>query len=683
VRLRPVQIGALVVAVVLVSALWGEYGNQLRATAERRDLNAEDGGPFFPPRDARAEAILSAARAHLNVVGEASGAVNDSASSADLKGGQPGGLDEEGGEVVASTAASPATAAALEAPDLGGEQWFLSLYTPGVGPIQWGPGLVVIDGDVSAAVTRLWEELPLGQRIPEVAAAARLKLDMLRGKERSFPFDGGFQGVALDKGLDGIVLRHPKRGVSYFLPSWGVEQEARSTKKGKYNSLARRSIHGRARRLTKERLGWKKSETRAASFSAFRTWSWVEARGGGGAAIPLARGNADAPEITAEVLAERIGMAADYLVRETASDGRLTYDYKANWDKDAGGYNILRHAGTGYSMFQAYRLSGDPVLLAAAERVAGFFVRQMRADPDHPDEYFVVWKRRRAKLGGIGLGLCMLVEQEKASPGSVDLKRIEGMARHIERMQNPDGSFESFFSYDDRAPSIRKSIYYSGEAILGLVRLHQLSGDPHWLEVAIKGADYLVNKRWVSLGLRIYVPPDAWLLQALEELDRAAPDDRRAEYAFSIGEVIAGIKLMDPESTPPDMLGAGLSGLQRLPNSATAGSFGEALTAAARLEKRRRPGQQRFLTFAMNNASFQLRNQFVEANSYYLPNPARAHGGFRMAPDYAEIRNDHVQHNLSGMFGLLDILDIEAPDIGLALDEEDRVLLPRPGRGAK
>ena len=673
--------GALVVVVLLCALLWGEYGDQLRAMAQRSGLNAQQSDPFFPPQDARAEAILTAARLHLNILARGSGEVDGSASEG--QSAEAESVSDVKSSAEASAVLEDSATEVVKEPDLGGEKWFLSLYTPGVGPIQWAPGLAVIDEDVSSAVSKLWSELPVGHRIPEVAATTRLKLDLMRGEERSFPFDGGFKGVALDKGLDGIVLRHPERGVSYFLPSWGVEQEARNSRTNKYNSLARRHLHGRARRLTKERLGWKKSETRAASFAAFRTWAWVEERGGGGQAIPLARGNADVPVPTAEVLRERIALAADYLKRETAPDGRLTYDYKASWDKDAGGYNILRHAGTGYSMFQAYRLTRDPELLDAAARAANFFIRRMRSDPDHPDEYFVVWKRRRAKLGGIGLGLCMLVEQEKAAPGSVDLGRLEGMARHIERMQNPDGSFESFFNYDSRKPSIRKSIYYSGEAILGLVRLHQLSGDPHWLEVAVKGADYLVNKRWVSLGLRIYVPPDAWLLQALEEMDRVAPDDRRADYALAIGEVIASIKLMDPETTPPDMLGAGLSGLQRLPHAATAGSFGEALTAAARLEARRRPGEERFLTYAMHNGRFQLRNQFLAANSYYLPNPARAHGGFRMSPDFAEIRNDHVQHNLSGMFGLLDILDPTAPDIGVLLPESERVVLPSSGRSSK
>ena len=54
--------------------------------------------------------------------------------------------------------------------------------------------------------------------------------------------------------------------------------------------------------------------------------------------------------------------------------------------------------------------------------------------------------------------------------------------------------------------------------------------------------------RWKSWGLRFYTPMDAWLLQALEEMDRVAPDDARAAYAFGVGEAIARGKLMDPAS---------------------------------------------------------------------------------------------------------------------------------------
>jgi len=655
VRHFPTLAGFLIALLGLVLGVWSSHGNLIKAVQERRAVALPSGEPFYPEVEPAAEALIRSARSVLERLA-ADGSLED-LSSASLELAQPG-LSQLG-------EAGP---------------WFLSFYTPGDRPAYQWVQAIQLDDDVLASVRELWDELPSSRRSPEAIARGRLKVDRLVGSERPFPYGGGFAGVALDKGLDGIVMRHPDRSPFYALPSWSIEGEARKKvkKKKTWNSLRRSGMHGRARRLAREMAGWKSRQTRDASFAAFRTRSWIEGKPGGGELLAVARGNLEVGPITPDLLRERINLASDYLKRETDGAGRLTYDYKAVWDEENRDYNILRHAGTTYSMLQGYRLNGDPELLAASKRAVDFFMDRMREDEDHPGEWFVVWKRRRAKLGGVGLGLCMMVELEKASPGSADLERIEGMARHIERMQNPDGSFESFFKYDERKPTSRKSIYYAGEAILGLVRLHQLTGDPHWLDIAVRGADYLVQERWVSLGLRIYIPPDAWLIQALEEMDRVAHDQDRVDYAFAIASTIARHKLMDPQTAPPDFLGADISGLQRLPNAAGAGGLGEALSAAARLEARHMPGETRYRTFSFNNAGFQLRNQFIESNSWFLPNPERALGGFRRNPDHSEVRNDHVQHNLSGLFGLLDLLDPEAPDIGWIVPEASRPVWP-PG----
>ncbi len=69
------------------------------------------------------------------------------------------------------------------------------------------------------------------------------------------------------------------------------------------------------------------------------------------------------------------------------------------------------------------------------------------------------------------------------------------------------------------------------------------------------------------------------------------------------------------------------------------------------------------------NARFQLRHQLRTDNTWYLSNPARAHGGWRKRMTSGEVRNDHVQHNLSGLFGILPLYDESAPDIGLFVAE--------------
>jgi hypothetical protein len=153
-------------------------------------------------------------------------------------------------------------------------------------------------------------------------------------------------------------------------------------------------------------------------------------------------------------------------------------------------------------------------------------------------------------------------------------------------------------------------------------------------------------------------------------MDRVAPDDARTDYAFALGHAISQAKLLNPVTTPPDLLGGEISSLANLPPTATAGSFGEALSACARLEARRRPESTRYREVAAMNARFQLRSQLRADNTYYLSNPARALGGWRKRMASGEVRNDHVQHNLSGLFGILSLYESDAPDIGLFVGGE-------------
>jgi hypothetical protein len=659
---KTVGTGLLAAIALAVGLVWSQFGVQIQAARSRSPHPGLENEPFFPAPSATADAVAAAVRQSLSE--RAARLAPAPAPADDVEGGEPPPTNEgdASGDEVASAQPKPialsteeglrATFPALA--ELGdGAGWFVSVYHPTPGKGASGPWVTDLRGGAAEAAGRLWDRLPGVLADAKLPEQMTIKVDQLIGGEREFPLDGGYKGVALDEGIDGVVLRHEAyEDPFYYLPSWPIEREVK-----------RSGIHGRARNTARTMARWKKSRTKAADFAAVRTRAWVESKRGGGPLVPTQRGNTDLPPIDAALLRERIAIAGDYLTRETNEAGKITYDYQADTDTLGKGYNILRHAGTAYSMMQAYRIDPDPATLEAVKRAVGYYRRKMKEDDNHPGEWFVL-DGRRAKLGGVGLGLCMFVELEKAAPGSVDMERVLGMARHIERMQLPSGEFLSFYDWHGKGVTRRKSIYYSGEAILGLVRVYELTGDEHWLDVAEKGADFLVNERWKSLGVRFYVPPDAWLTQALEELDRFRPDDARARYALSLGEVIARNKIMDPEGAPADFVGADVARLHALPNAATAGAFGEALSAAARLEARRFPSETRYRDWAMKNAEFQLRNQFVEANSWYLPNPERAHGGFRLRQDNAEIRNDYVQHNLSGLFGLLDLLDETAPDIG-------------------
>jgi hypothetical protein len=65
----------------------------------------------------------------------------------------------------------------------------------------------------------------------------------------------------------------------------------------------------------------------------------------------------------------------------------------------------------------------------------------------------------------------------------------------------------------------------------------------------------------------------------------------------------------------------------------------------------------RLRELALATARFSLSQQFRAQNSYFLPDPARARGGFRGTAVDGAIRIDYVQHNVTGLLGVLGILE--------------------------
>ena len=383
-----------------------------------------------------------------------------------------------------------------------------------------------------------------------------------------------------------------------------------------------------------------------------RTFSWV--LGEDGDAVRMLRHSIDPGDLTPQRLRHRCDLGGDYLARHITSRHRYHYAWKAREGRNGTGYNLLRHAGTTYSIFQLYNHTGQERHYEAAADAMRYLKRKRAFAFGDRDRCFEV-SGKKVKLGGAGLTLLALVEQAIARPEDADWEWMRCLAGHIVHQTTESGYMESFYTDGDRYKwSDHKSIYYPGEALLGLVRLYEIDPDPRWQECAVRGSDFLVHVRWRALGLELQVPPDAWLIQALEVLHRQVPDPAYAAYAFEIGDVLTRYQVMSARA-PADIHGGRVAGT--FPQVISTGSRGEGMAAAARLERRLRPGDTFFLERLEANSRYALRNQYTEPILFGIRRPAEALGGFRNAANDPEIRIDGVQHNLSGLLGLLELLE--------------------------
>jgi len=238
-----------------------------------------------------------------------------------------------------------------------------------------------------------------------------------------------------------------------------------------------------------------------------------------------ADGNKAIAAIDSNQLMEAIHLSAGYLIRQCRENGKFVYRINVNPAiQPRPRYNFLRHAGTIYALAfydQAYprKVTQNALVRAAA------FLKQSAIGPiPGINDQLAVWshpkitrsnKPLQAKLGGTGLGLVALLSVEKRVPGTTPLEYLRKMGSFLLYMQKSDGSFYSkFIPGKGGRDDSWTSLYYPGEAALGLLMLYEKDPSLAWLQAAAKSMAYLARRR---AGKQV-VEADHWALLATAKL---------------------------------------------------------------------------------------------------------------------------------------------------------------------
>ena len=513
---------------------------------------------------------------------------------------------------------------------------------------------------IEAAAVALKEEA--GRKLDD-AASVRLKLDVVtRSRDRTF-----------DKEHDKPKKRRVSTygyfvstdlNLSWLLPSEVLEKGLHHRKKG----CRRKSV---LRELQRRNDGLDELPE-AFPYEAFETIAWVERDQPGQippGVVRLYRLHPyEFPEATPDEMLQRMVWAADYLVSSIDADGRIRYHYRTHRDSDSKTYNVIRHAGTTYSILQMYdRTRFEPYRLAAVQAMhflLGHCDRDLRTGhwlpEDHPDfgeSLFVVSlpKKKQTEgdvhLGGAGLGLVMLDQYVEATGDTETFReQARGMGRFLVASQKPDGEFLSFPARHAGDPPCRDEVspYYPGEAILGLVRLYSWDPNPLWLETAVRGADWLIDVRDRGKD-ETKVANDHWLMLALSYLYLYTEDRRYVDHSIAICRAVEYQYLKNENAWEkyPDFRG----GYYDPPRSTPAATRGEGLGAV--LETCELAGEDcgwiEYLL--METARHEMLTQYTPDMCFWMPNRPKAFGAFNGGLLDTSIRNDFVQHNMSSLLG--------------------------------
>lgn len=240
-------------------------------------------------------------------------------------------------------------------------------------------------------------------------------------------------------------------------------------------------------------------------------------------------------QITAATVARRGAQRIGELVEPS---GRFIYAYDPRTGAPVAGYNLLRHCGSVWSMLVVARHEGGmPGEVAKAEKAMAWV---LSGQTRQVGDALCITSGHTAKLGGCGLGLLALTELYRATGAERWLDPARALGRFVLRCRRDDGDFHHKVDVETMLPTAFRSDYYTGEALFGLLRLYQTTGEAQWLDaarrsiVALEAQDYGVAQK------------SHWMIYTIAELHACEPADRWLTYAGRIAW-----RLIDEAANPP------------------------------------------------------------------------------------------------------------------------------------
>ena len=527
---------------------------------------------------------------------------------------------------------------------------FLTLRADG------GPAAVAIGADRGwrAALSVAMADLPSREPSGKVLS---LKLDVVVdvGEALSLTRDGSLALEARDQGL-AFDARHAVAFLPEELAAGSLMRDDRRVRQGGM----RRYLARQPERMRRASLpnAWPQR------VRPFRTASvFVDARG----ATTLVNGHRPVPVASPPLLAESLRLAGGYLAGAVAPSGEFRYAYHVRSGREPDEYNILRHAGTAYAMLDLWRETQRPELLSAAERALGYLSRFL-VSPEPGSLQLAVAHEGAVKLGGVALAALAFIEHERATGKETYRETAVKLCAFLVGAMDDGGRFSHRWSYPSWELESFESLYYSGEALLALVRMYSIDGDEAWLDAAERGARHQISTYGQAATKDL--PADHWVTCALSELHVHRPQDEYVGYASKVAGRLSAEQI-DQHRVSDFVGGFG----RRDPSSAQAAARTEGLLAAHAIASRagEKAAAAPILAAIERSVAFQLGTQLWPECVLYLRRPEEALGGFPRSFTSDEVRIDYVQHNVTGILRYLRLLrDGMAevlPQAGNAADE--------------
>jgi len=360
-------------------------------------------------------------------------------------------------------------------------------------------------------------------------------------------------------------------------------------------------------------------------------------------------GDATEAEVTAAAAS-----TVNWLIRNQGPEGTWLYRYEAETDDDLGGYNLSRHAGVTFSLYQAAAADIHGAQ-EAAERGSRYLAKRLVSAGNG---MAVDVTAAEVPIGPSALWVLALGERRLLTGDDAYDDTLRALGRFLEGQIEPSGAVsERWDRSEDKLVAGAYSPFFTGEAYFALARLERLFPEEDWDTPADRIGHYLAVER-DEVEDRFPAVSDHWAAYGLAETahwrDLTAPE---ADYADTLAGIFGPQIRYESQRTESwythrtrgrQTLGAGLG---------TLGEGATSLWALAGLDPQASDLHEAAAERSHCVAGLLIERQVGPAGAQQFDDPGRVAGAWFQ---FGVTQMDDQQHALSALLRTLPILDDEA-----------------------
>jgi len=374
--------------------------------------------------------------------------------------------------------------------------------------------------------------------------------------------------------------------------------------------------------------------------------SFIEKEPGLGG-VPLYRGNVLLTHVTPDDMEQSALKAGLWLLSVQHKSGRFTYRSNPVLNMPDPTYNIVRHAGTCWSLLWLYRRTADEQFLTALKKGMEYLQRRTERSA-RPHRFAHVRFAEKSPLGASALTLLVMSEGALCGALETNKETMADLASFIAYMQSDSGEFYKYLREAvKRAPVKEEPRYFPGEAMLALLQYYKVDPNKKWLSIVEKSAELQI-KRFQQDDFA-----DHWVMMALQDLYRVTKNPRYSAACLSMADSI--VKRQHKPGDVPDPDFAGGFNHTNPPGTCSAATRMEGLAAAWHLAGKIRAPNDAYDQGLQLAAKFIMQQQFRPVNSYMATPQVPFMGGFHASPIDFELRIDYAQHAICALIGASEV----------------------------